>query len=104
MSLLSNKHSENLSFTMASNFFKSIIAFFIMDDPYQDEDPVRIEKIVTVQDALEKLINNYSPSDLQRCREISDLLRTLQDSQSFNPLTPVKTLPAGKQYLLNKYL
>ena len=75
-----------------------------MDDPYQDEDPVRIEKIVTVQDAFEKLINSYPPSDLQRCREITDLLRTLQDVHSFNPLTPVKTLPAGKQYLLNKYL
>ena len=59
-----------------------------MDDPYQDEDPVRIEKIVTVQDAFEKLINSYPPSDLQRCREITDLLRTLQDIQSFNPLTP----------------
>jgi hypothetical protein len=89
---------------MSSKLLKSLKAFFIMEDPYQNEDTTHIQKIVTIQDAFEKLINTYSPSDLQRCREITDLLRTLQEAQSFNPLTPIKTLSAGKQYLLDKYL
>jgi hypothetical protein len=89
---------------MKKSIFQSIKAFFITEDPYQNEDTILPEKIATVQDAYVKLINLYSPKDLQRCKEISDILRTLQDAQSFNPLTPVKTLPAGKQYLLDKYL
>ena len=89
---------------MQKSILRFITSFFTPKDPSSDPHPDHIGKIETVQDALAALRALYSSHDLKRCEEISDLLRTLKEVHTSNPLTPVKTLPAGKQYLLDKYL
>jgi hypothetical protein len=89
---------------MLKSILKSFTSFFIQDDPYSKITSDEFVKIATVQDAVEKLYELYSPYDLKRCEEISDLLHTLREAHSFNPLTPIKTLPASKKHLISKYL
>ncbi len=89
---------------MSKSLLQSLISFFTLKDPSTDQQPVQPEKIQTIQDALEKLHEQYSPHDLKRCEELSDLQRTLKDAQSFNPLTPTSTLPTSKKNLIRKYL
>ncbi|MEI8046515.1 MAG: hypothetical protein WCI92_03980 [Bacteroidota bacterium] len=89
---------------MKNSLLQSLISFFTLKDAPTPEHPDHFDKIETVQDALEKLKDLYSPHDLTRCDEISDLRRTLKDAHSFNPLTPLKTLPTSKKHLIRKYL
>lgn len=89
---------------MLKSLFKSITSFFIQEDPYSKIRSDEFVKIATVQDAVEKLYELYSPYDLKRCEEITDLLRTLREAHSFNPLKPINTLPAPKKQLVSKYL
>ena len=89
---------------MLKSFLKSFISFFIQEDPYSKISSDEFIKIATVQDAVEKLYELYSPYDLKRCEEITELLHTLREAHSFNPLTPSSTLPASKKNLIQKYL
>jgi len=89
---------------MQKSIFRSITSFFTLKDTSSDPHPDYIEKIETVQDAFEKLRALYSSHDLKRCEEITDLLRTLREAHTFNPLTPINTLPASKKHLISKYL
>ena len=89
---------------MFKSFIKSITSFFIQEDPYSQIRSDEFLRIATVQDAVEKLYELYSPHDLRRCEEIADLLRNLREALSFNPLTPLKTLPTSKKHLITKYL
>jgi len=92
------------SFLQIRNFFKAFTSFFIQEDPYSKISSDEFVKIATVQDAVEKLYELSSPYDLKRCEEITDLLHTLRQAHSFNPLTPINTLPASKKHLISKYL
>jgi hypothetical protein len=89
---------------MLKSFFKSFTSFFIQEDPYSKIRSDEFLKIATIQDAVEKLYELYSPHDLKRCEEMTDLLHTLREANSFNPLTPISTLPASKKHLISKYL
>ena len=89
---------------MLKSFLKSFTSFFIQEDPYSKISSDEFVKVATVQDAVEKLYELYSPYDLKRCEEITDLLRTLREAHSFNPLTPNNTFPTSKKHLLSKYL
>jgi hypothetical protein len=89
---------------MFKSFLKSFTSFFIQEDPYAKITSDEFVKIASVQDAVEKLYELYSPYDLKRCEEITDLLHTLREAHSFNPLTPIKTLPVSKKHLIHKYL
>lgn len=89
---------------MFKSLLKSFISFFIQEDPYSKMSSDEFVKIATVQDAVEKLYELYSPYDLKRCEEISDLLHTLREGYALNPLTPINTLPASKKHLISKYL
>ena len=91
-------------FPQIRSFIKSFTSFFIQDDPYSKISSDEFVKIATVQDAVEKLYELYSPYDLKRCEEIAVLIHTLREAHSFNPLTPINTLPASKKYLISKYL
>jgi hypothetical protein len=83
---------------------KSLITFFTIKNSVPDPDPDQFQKIETIQDALAKLRALYSSHDLKRCEEITDLIHTLKDAHSFNPLTPISFLPASKKHLISKYL
>lgn len=89
---------------MFKSLLKSFISFFIQEDPYAKIRSDEFIKIATIQDAVEKLYEIYSPLDLRRCEEITDLLHTLREAHSLNPLMPVNTLPASKKHLFSKYL
>jgi hypothetical protein len=89
---------------MFQSFLKSFTSFFIQEDPYSKSRSDEFVKIATVQDAIEKLYELFSPYDLKRCEEITDLLHTLREAHSLNPLMPVNTLPASKKHLFSKYL
>ncbi|MDO9256958.1 MAG: hypothetical protein Q7U54_15665 [Bacteroidales bacterium] len=89
---------------MFKSLFKSFTSFFIQEDPYAKIRSDEFIKIATIQDAVEKLYEIYSPLDLKRCEEITDLLRTIREAHTFNPLTPINTLPASKKHLISKYL
>jgi hypothetical protein len=89
---------------MLKSFLKSFTSFFIQEDPYSKIRSDEFLKIATIQDAVEKLYELYSPHDLKRCEEITDLLLTLREAISFNPLTPINSLPASKKHLISKYL
>lgn len=89
---------------MFKSFFKSITSFFIQEDPYSKIRSDEFVKIATVQDAIEKLYELYSPYDLKRCEEITDLISTLREAHSLNPLTPISTLPTSQKHFIRKYL
>jgi hypothetical protein len=89
---------------MFKSLLKSFTSFFIQEDPYAKIRSDEFIKIATIQDAVEKLYEIYSPLDLKRCEEITDLLRTLREANTFNPLTPINTLQASKKHLISKYL
>ena len=89
---------------MLKSFLKSFTSFFIQEDPYSKILSDEFVKIATVQDAVVKLYELYSPYDLKRSEEITDLLHTLREAHSFNPLTPINSLPASKKHLISKYL
>lgn len=89
---------------MFKSLLKSFVSFFIQEDPYSKISSDEFVKIATVQDAVEKIYELYSPYDLKRCEEITDLLHTLREAHSLNPIMPINTLPASKKHLISKYL